>query len=133
MRARLSFAHKCFVYASLGVLSLGALGWLIGHFLLHDQAAQGLQSLSLKVHGAGAMLTLLALGSLGRHLAEGWRIPKARVLGGLLTALFAALVGSAWFLYYGPAELSEAWLGTAHWVLGLAAMAVFAAHIVLGR
>jgi len=135
---RLTLRHRAFVYGSSALLFLTGAAWLIAHTRMRVEGEFGdmphpLERWSLQVHGAVAMLFLMALGSLVRgHIRAGWKAKRSRLSGTTMVAASTALIVSGWCLYYVGNEAARALISQAHWILGLAGPIIIGAH-VLGR
>lgn len=136
---RLSQQHERWIYATGGVLFLSGLGWLIAHFFLAGPGEFGeLHHVSepwwLRLHGAGAMVFLLALGSLfPGHIVRAWQVRKNHRTGLLMLTIMAVLVVTGYGLYYAGDETTRPWISAVHWVVGLAAAAGLLLHVQIGR
>lgn len=124
--------HRWGVYLSLLLCAVSGLAW----FVLRDLGeppADGGGRWVIVTHGLAGFLALMAFGSvLPTHVRVTWRAHKNRIAGTLATALLALLSLSALGLYYGSEEMHDPvkWL---HIGVGLAALAAFPVHVVLGR
>ena len=88
----------------------------------------------LMVHGGAAMLALLVLGALiPLHVRPGWTSGNSRVSGVLMLAVNAALVVTAFGLYYIAHEALRRWTGTLHAAIGFGLPLLLVAHVLLGR
>lgn len=88
----------------------------------------------LMAHGGAAMLVLLVLGMLiPLHVRPGWVSGKSRTSGVLMLAVNAALVVTAFGLYYIGHEALRRWTGTLHATIGFGLPMLLAAHVLLGR
>jgi hypothetical protein len=116
-----------------GIWSTGAL-WLTLHYFFQRHAQFGTQAnpaepWALKLHGAFGFAALWVFGLLwGVHIVNGWTSGRRRWSGALLFGLIAVLGLTGYLLYYaGGDDLREA-VSTLHWVVGLAAPALFVWH-----
>ena len=136
---RLSQQHERWIYATGSVLFLSGLGWLIAHFFLAGPGEFGeLHHVSepgwLRLHGAGAMVFLLALGSLfPGHIVRAWQARKNHRTGVLMLAIMAVLVVTGYGLYYAGDETTRPWISAVHWIVGIAAAAGLLLHVQTGR
>ena len=136
---RLSRRHRALLYSCVGVLFATGVLWLAFHYLWRGSGEFGdlphpAESWMLELHGAAAMVFLMLLGSLVRgHMRLGWKTRRNRWSGGVLTGGSAVLVLTGWALYYVGNESARSWISVAHWSFGLAAPALFIAHILFGR
>lgn len=124
--------------AALGALLAGALGWLVGRFVFEGHEGWGdwalnIQFWSLKVHGAGAMLSLVALGLALEALLPALKDRKQRLKLGSLTAMAGLLILSGWLIYYGPSGELHDWISLGHWGLGLLTVFTAASYNFYGR
>jgi cation transport ATPase len=108
-------------------LALAATGvlWLVPHHLLAIQGEFGvaphpLEPWALRLHGAAAMGFLVALGSLlPVHIRRAWQVRENIRTGATMLAVVAALIATAYGLYYASSEVLRPWLSTIHWSIGL--------------
>jgi hypothetical protein len=129
---------RIYVFVSLGILLAGALGWLFGTYILEGHegwgnAALNVEFWSLKIHGAGIMLSLIALGASLGHLQSGLKNRRYEYGGIALLALFGFLIFSGWLLYYGPTSEWHDRISKIHWITGLATAAAFIFHLYFWR
>jgi hypothetical protein len=88
----------------------------------------------LTLHGAAAMLMLVLLGSLlPFHVRVAWRRSQNRLTGIVMLASNAALIGTAFGLYYAGSETLRGWVSQLHSGVGLGLPALLALHVVRGR
>jgi len=88
----------------------------------------------LMVHGGAAMVTLLLLGALiPVHLLRAWRSRRNRVSGLIMATLNAALIVTAFGLYYLGSETLRPWMSLTHIAAGFSLSLLFPIHIFLGR
>lgn len=136
---RLERWHRRCVYASCLILLSSGAGWLIARYFFRPVGQFGesihpFEPWAMQIHGAGAMAMLFFLGSLmnshirralkaGRNLASGWS----------MIVTMAALVITAFGLYYlaGP-DTRSIW-SIVHWTVGLGLAGLIVAHVLLGR
>jgi hypothetical protein len=91
------------------------------------------EAIRLKLHGAGAFLALLALGSLlAQHIRFGWSARRNRTSGSLLGGFAALIVLTGYGLYYAGEDLRE-WSKWTHLALGTLAFIAPPLHVWLGR
>lgn len=136
---RLSQQHEHWIYATGGMLFLSGLGWLIAHFFFAGPGEFGeLHNPSepwwLRFHGAGAMVFLMALGSLlPGHITRGWQARKNYHTGLLMLTIMAVLIVTGYGLYYAGDEATRPWISAVHWVVGLTAVVGLLLHVQLGK
>ena len=140
-RVQLSVPARRALYATLVALIGSGAWWLGAHFAatLFGSVADDLrrlarESLALKVHGAAAFVTLLALGAMAaHHVRRGWALDRNRGSGSFVLACFAVLILTGYALYYLVGDDTRASISLAHWVLGLALAPALVIHVILGR
>src|SRR5258706_9306949 len=105
------------------LLCSGAL-WLAAGFL-----PQGTATVSMRVHGAAAMLMLFVTGwAVALHMPAGWREGKNRASGAILAASLLVLAITGYGLYYLGDETTRGVFSIGHWLLGFAALPALAMH-----
>lgn len=121
----------------IGVWLTGSL-WLLYHYFLVKQgefgpAANPLEPWWLKLHGAFSFAAVWMLGLLwGIHITKLWPHKRKRWSGGMLTGVFALLIGSGYLLYYVGDDRVRPAISILHWGIGLACPVFFGWHR-LGR
>ena len=107
----------------VSVLFVSGALWLLTDRLKHTAAGEMWSRMSaslLMLHGAAAMLMLVLFGSLMPfHVRVGWRRKRNRITGTVMVATNAALIVTAFGLYYagrrargtGPVTCTS-WLGS---------------------
>lgn len=141
MRRRLSLSRnrRLSIYVTTGALTLSGVAWLACQHWILVEGEFGLTPHPsapwwLRLHGAGAMIFLVLLGTLLRdHVLAGWRSGRNRLSGtGLLSfSLWLTLTGYG--LYYVGGEFVRLWLARLHWLPGLLWPVVLIVHIWLGH
>ena len=123
---------------SLHCVALAALltgiAWAALHFAtqgwIDEEISRRTQVVLLEVHGAAAMLALIALGVLlSTHILPALKNPENRKVGITLLASTATLALTGWGLYYLGDENLRAWTSNIHIAVGMAAAAAFIWHI----
>jgi hypothetical protein len=138
-RTRLGSVHKFFLYGSVGMLWLTGLIWILFHYFGRRQGDFGdmpmpIEPLMMKIHGAAAMLILLAVGAMSSaHIRRGWVLNRNRPSGALVTSVCAILLVTGWMLYYVASERSRDFVSAAHWIIGLALPLLIYVHILLWK
>lgn len=131
--------QRWLVYGACALMLLSGLLWLLFHFALRVPTEFGAQPHPLeyqwlRLHGASAMLGLVALGSLlPTHIKRAWEARKNRRAGTAMLALISVIVASGYLLYYFAGENSRPWISALHWGCGLAAAPALAWHVLAGR
>jgi cyanate permease len=121
----------------ISVLFLSGALWLLTDRLKQLSSGEMWSRMStslLMLHGAGAMVMLVLIGGLiPFHVRVGWRRKRNRTTGTVMLAANAALIVTAFGLYYAGAEPVRDWASTVHTGVGLAVPALLTIHIVRGR
>ncbi|WP_194457622.1 hypothetical protein [Bradyrhizobium sp. CCBAU 53421] len=116
---------------------LTGVGWLVADWQKNIDGAEIWQQVAanlLMVHGGVAMLALLLLGALVPvHLLRAWRSRKNRISGSIMATFNAALIVTAFGLYYLGSEVVRPWMSWIHLSAGLVLSLMFPLHIWLGR
>ena len=116
---RLQPWHRVLLYAVLALLVLSGTLWEAGIA----------RTMLIKVHGAAAMASLVALGALlARHVTCGWAAKANRTTGVVMLAALLWLVVSGYLLYYAGDEALRTYAGQTHFWVGLALAGLFALH-----
>ncbi len=88
----------------------------------------------MKLHGAGAMVILVILGTLlPSHIRFAWHARRNRPNGIALILFFVFLIVSGYGLYYFGNERLRSWTSWSHLAVGLALPAMIILHIWSGR
>jgi hypothetical protein len=135
---RISFRQGVYLHGVACVLFVS--GGLAAWYDLLEAAgrdgvlAPSFRTWSLKVHGASALLFLIALGALvPTHIQRAWAARRNRVNGVVFASALIVLIVTGYGLYYfGDEALRE----VARWIhlsVGLVEPAFLGLHIVLGR
>jgi hypothetical protein len=140
-RVRLGESARRALYTMIAALVGSGVWWLCVHYagnvfaVAPDELHRaGQESLALKVHGATAFATLLALGAMSaHHVRRGWGLKRNRVSGSVVIAEFTLLIATGYALYYLVSDDTHAPVSVLHWALGLALAPMLIAHIVVGR
>jgi hypothetical protein len=134
---RLKSSLRYSVYAIVAVLALSGALWLVADWrkdLSTDEIWQQVAANTLMVHGGAAMLALLLLGALiPLHALRGWRAEKNRISGIIMATLNAALILTAFGLYYLGSEALRPWFSWTHIAAGLGLALWLPMHVWLGR
>jgi hypothetical protein len=140
-RVQLRAPARFALYATLATLMASGAWWLIAHYgaglfpaLSDDLVRAGQEGVALKVHGAAAMLGLVALGAmLFQHAPRGWTLARNRGSGALVIAAFALLALTGYALYYLVTDAGHSAMSIAHWVIGLLLAPLVVVHVLRGR
>jgi len=120
-------------FVALAVLLTG-IAWLALHFApnswIEEERSRHLQAQSLKLHGAAAMLSLIAIGTLLiGHILPGLKNPQNRAAGIALLACAGTLALTGWGLYYLGDEDLRGWASDVHIAIGVVAALAFIWHV----
>jgi hypothetical protein len=133
--ARLPLFQKAFFLSSLGILWGSGVAWALCEYVLPAMAkgSEGSfdspKALLLALHGFGAMVILLVLGSLlPTHILWGWRVKRSLVSGLIFCGLLGFLGLTGYALYYLGSEQWRRLVGWAHLLVGLPLPLLFAWH-----
>jgi hypothetical protein len=138
-RLRISFRQRLWLHGSFAVLFLtGVFWWVLDTWLRVDAGFGPQENPSqpwlLRLHGAAAMIALIALGSLlPNHVRAAWRARKNRFTGGNMITLCLALTVTGYGLYYVGGETLRHVTSLSHLWLGLVFPVVLVWHIRRGR
>jgi hypothetical protein len=120
---RLPASLRAALYASAALVAASGVLWLPWR-----------NAMWMQLHGTATMFLLVVSGSaVALHAPGGWREGKNRLSGALLSAALIVLAATGALLYYAGDDSVRAMASVVHWVLGLGAIAMVAAHVVLGR
>jgi predicted small integral membrane protein len=130
-------AFRVALYAAFAVLLVTGVGWLVADQMKDAASGEGWQAAAaslLMVHGGGSMATLLLLGALfPLHMRRGWRRNRNRATGTAMVAFNAALIVTAFGLYYLGSELLRPWASRIHIGVGVILPILFFVHVVVGK
>jgi len=135
-RMRLKPAARRMLYATIALLVGTGAGWLAVHYAtaFDDLRRLALESLLLKFHGAAAFAMLIAVGAMSAHHARrGLAIARNRISGIGVIAMLALLIITGYALYYLVTDLTHTPISMAHWLVGVAFVPLFIAHLMIGR
>src|SRR5690348_36083 len=91
---------------------------------------QKVGSYLLMLHGGAAMLALMLLGALvPLHVAPAWRSRMNRIAGSAMVMFIAALVITAFWLYYAGSDSLRAWSSDIHIGVGLCLPLLLVIHV----
>jgi len=127
------------LYASLGLLWLSGLGWLILHWFFTRESEFGVaphpwQPRILVIHGVLAVLATFLFGWIsGSHVGASWRRGAQRVSGISLIALLVVLALTGLGSYYLTGDSTRAANSLMHEIAGLLAIIPALVHWATGR
>lgn len=136
---RLERWQRLAVYASIALLATSGMLWLAAHFWWRPvtQFGEGISPLepwSMKLHGAATLVFLFLLGTmLNTHIRRALRGRRNLRSGWVVIGFVALLTFSGYGLYYLAGESARPVWSNLHWIIGLAFVAGFVLHIMLGR
>lgn len=114
------------LYATGTLAALSGVAWLL--------TPRRFSAVSMEIHAAAAMVLLVLIGAISAlHAPAAWRQRRNHVSGSLLAAALGVLALTGYLLYYLGDELGRTIASATHWLLGLACVALLAAHAWLGR
>ena len=135
--AKLSGPHKFWVYSVTLLVYLTGVVWACLHYLAprpQDFGVHPAEPWMLKLHGAGAMIILVVLGTLlPGHMRFAWHARRNRPNGIALVAFLGFLVLTGYGLYYLGDERLRSWTSWSHLAVGVALPAMIILHIWSGR
>jgi hypothetical protein len=132
---KLNTRHQRWIYAILAAAYVTGVGWIVLHYGIVGQQALDnawdmAQAWMLRAHGAAAMLTLVAAGSvLAIHVPSGWKLRQNVSSGIFMLTLLGLLTLTGWLLYYAAGESLRAWSSWLHMAVGVAAPLVLVWHL----
>lgn len=131
---RFSTAHRAVLLFTLAGLAATGLAWscldlAYGIGPVDVATAQSTKTLLAPVHGAFAMLGLLAFGSVSvTHMRRGWRLRNNRWSGAMLVGAVLLLALSAHALYYAVSDEVRILAACIHIGAGIAGFIAFVLH-----
>lgn len=134
---RLDPGLRACVYVVFAALFFSGAAWLVADQLKDTPNGEWWQSMAanlLMIHGGSAMVVLVLLGALiPLHLRLSWRAGRNRITGSTMVACNAALIVTAFGLYYAGADTLRILASDMHIAVGLGLPALIATHIAFGR
>jgi hypothetical protein len=130
----LSAGQRRFLLFAFAGLAATGLTWAwsdLVHGLgpIDDEAAQAARAWLGRIHGAFAMLGLVAFGTAAAgHVPLHWMAGARRPSGIALAAILVLLVATGYALYYAADDFAHVASVWTHIAAGIAATAVFALH-----
>lgn len=123
---------RCGFYGAAALVAASGVAWLVFHYAGNRDTAAA--TLALEVHGGAAMLLLFFAGALfWLHGPGAWNDGKNRISGGAVATTLAVLTATAYLLYYASGDALRNGASLVHWTLGIGALALMYAHVVLGK
>lgn len=123
---RLSLALKAAIYATFAALLVTGAVWLL---MGEETPRPAMRADLIKLHGLGAMVSLVILGQLlAEHVPAGLRAQKRRTTGLLTIGLYAFLAFTGYLLYYAGGERLRSFSSIAHVVAGFAVVPLLLGH-----
>ena len=135
---KLSRRHLTWLYGTFLALYFSGLLWIFLHYFFHYRMEMGeshpLEPLSLKIHGATAMMALIVLGTLiPIHMKRGWKAQMNRANGVFIVVVNLLLIATGYGLYYAGRENLRSLSHWSHIVLGILFPAFLVWHIIEGK
>jgi hypothetical protein len=136
---RLARWHEWLIYASIALLTVSGLAWLLldrfgkveGDFGLEPHPAL---PWLLMVHGVVAYAFLVIAAALfPLHVRFGWIKKRNRWSGATLLAVSLFLAATGLVLYYAAAEGLRGSASVAHWVVGIGMPLALVVHVIRGK
>ncbi|MGA2128446.1 MAG: hypothetical protein ABSG76_20125 [Xanthobacteraceae bacterium] len=125
------------VYAVMAALLATGVAWIVADALkdsVNGEAWQQVAASLLMYHGGAAMVMLMLLGALvPLHVGRSWRAGRNRTTGAAMASLNAALVVTAFGLYYLGSDTTRPWWSGVHIGVGLALPLLVLVHVWNGR
>ncbi len=128
-------------YAVLILLIISGAVWLVAHYwpqylgeYIGDWCDPWLvESWSMKLHGAVAMLAMFGLGTIFHsHLRAAWRQQRNHISGLVMASTLLLLIISGYGLYYFTDDARQ-WSEWTHWATGFGLPVLLLAHSLIGR
>ena len=134
---RLNPPFRYALYAALAVLTVTGGVWLVADWHKDPTGPEFWQLLAadmLMLHGGAAMATLLLLGALvPLHVRRAWRSGRNRLTGPTMVGVNAALIVTAFGLYYAGSDTLRPLISDLHLAVGFFLPPLIALHVWLGR
>jgi predicted small integral membrane protein len=125
------------IYGAFSILFVTGVAWIVSDQMKDAASGEPWQMTAaymLMVHGGAAMATLMLLGALvPLHVRHGWRMRRNRITGSLMAACNAALILTAFGLYYLGSDTFRSWTSGVHIGAGLFFPVLFCIHVFIGR
>lgn len=116
--------HRNILIISLLAAWLSGLVW----FFFDVVAQQRTPAIAREIHGAAAMLALIALGSLYEHIRVGWNSKRNFTSGILVVLALIFIIVTSWMLYYVGDEFLRKIASVTHWGIGVLALFLVIFH-----
>ncbi len=114
-------AHRLALHASFTILAASGVA---------AELAPAWRSALMRVHGAAAMVALLAIGGLlVQHVTKGWAERRNRCTGAIVLAGALWLAMTGYVLYYSGSDELRAFAGSTHLWIGIALAVALGLHI----
>ncbi len=127
------------LYASLGMLFVSGVAWLVLHYFFASETDYGVvpapyEPLTLQIHGVLVPIFMLVFGALFPiHIRKAFKARKNLLTGlCMLSALFV-LIATGYLLYYSGNETMRSISSIGHSIIGLAIAPLLCIHIIRGR
>jgi hypothetical protein len=132
---QLALSLRLWLYLSAAVLWVTGAAWLLVRYLPAARSyPNGVAAISMRIHGAAAMLILVVAGmAVALHVPGAWREHKNRASGIVMGIALIALVSTGYCLYYAGGESVRALSSFGHWMPGLALPVVVVWHALAAR
>jgi cation transport ATPase len=123
---KLGRRHELWIYLALLFVYVTGIAWMVLHYGINrgdglEDTWHVVETWMLRAHGAAAMGTLIAFGSmLPAHVPTAWTLRRNVVTGIGMLSTIAILAATGWLLYYAPGESARAWSSYLHMAAGVA-------------
>jgi cation transport ATPase len=134
MSLRLSRRQRFAIDTALALVALSGVAWL----LLErpdalDPAPRAWLRQDVRLHAFAGLAVVYAAGMLWLvHIRRAWRSHRNRVAGVTTLVLLAWLVLTGYALGYFTDDATHVLVARAHWIAGLAAIAIYVTHRLRG-
>ena len=135
-RVRLEPFHRRLLYTSFATVWSSGAAWALIQLLKDPELRMTrtmLQTFVMKIHGAAMLIFLAILGTLFTHVRRGWVLRANRLSGCVNIAVSVLLTVTGWLLYYLGEDQFREWASLAHWSIGLGALPLLYAHVLVGH
>lgn len=134
---RIDPRFRAALYGVFALLLVTGVAWLAADRLKDSADGEAWQAVAadlLMAHGGLAMVTLMMLGALvPLHIRRGWRARRNRITGTVMATLNAALIATAFGLYYLGSDTWRPWASDLHVAAGVLLPILLLVHVVIGR
>jgi hypothetical protein len=136
---RLTAHHERWIHAVLTAVYVTGIAWMVLHYGINrgdglETPWHVVETWTLRAHGAAAMATLIAFGSmLPAHVPGAWKLRRNFVSGIGMLATMLLLTATGWLLYYAADDQVRAWSSYLHMGFGAAGPLALLWHLTYRR